>query len=127
MEVLDWKWMSPRKLTAELQAHPGRYTYWLRVAWQELLTRGHVPAARVRPLVPGTSVAHPDVTAILHSFSSGPGLLRAGLVHRHYVSFSGMVTFKNWHLDEAIRQTPPVGVSEPICGVSAAPPRLRRR
>ncbi|MDQ3224912.1 MAG: TatD family hydrolase, partial [Gemmatimonadota bacterium] len=35
---------------------------------------------------------HPAVTAILHSFSSGMGLLRAGLVHRHYVSFSGMVT-----------------------------------
>jgi TatD DNase family protein len=49
--------------------------------------------------------AHPDVTAILHSFSSGMGLLRAGQVLRHYVSFSGMVTFKNWRLDEAIRET----------------------
>lgn len=49
---------------------------------------------------------HPHVTAILHSFSSGMGLLRASLVHSHYVSFSGMVTFKNWHLDEAIRETP---------------------
>ncbi|HEX6433015.1 MAG TPA: TatD family hydrolase [Gemmatimonadales bacterium] len=50
--------------------------------------------------------AHADVTAILHSFSSGIGLLRAGLVLRHYVSFSGMVTFKNWRLDDAIRETP---------------------
>jgi TatD DNase family protein len=50
--------------------------------------------------------AHPEVTAILHSFSSGLGLLRAGLVLRHYVSFSGMVTFKNWGLDDAIRETP---------------------
>jgi TatD DNase family protein len=50
--------------------------------------------------------AHPNVTAILHSFSSGLGLLRAGLVLRHYVSFSGMVTFKNWGLDDAIRETP---------------------
>lgn len=33
-------------------------------------------------------------------------LLRAGLVHRHYVSFSGMVTFKNWRLDQAILETP---------------------
>ncbi len=49
---------------------------------------------------------HPRVTAILHSFSSGMGLLRAGLAHRHYVSFSGMVTFRNWHLDDAIRETP---------------------
>jgi TatD DNase family protein len=50
--------------------------------------------------------AHPEVTAILHSFSSGLGLLRAGLVLRHYVSFSGMVTFKNWRLDDAILETP---------------------
>jgi len=49
---------------------------------------------------------HPDVSAILHSFSSGPGLLRAGLDLRHYVSFSGMVTFKNWRLDHAILDTP---------------------
>ncbi|MGN6391731.1 MAG: TatD family hydrolase [Gemmatimonadales bacterium] len=50
--------------------------------------------------------AHPDVPAILHSFSSGPALLRAGLDLRHYVSFSGMVTFKNWRLDSAILETP---------------------
>jgi TatD DNase family protein len=50
--------------------------------------------------------AHPEVTVILHSFSSGMGLLRAGLVLRHYVSFSGMVTFKNWRLDDAICETP---------------------
>ena len=49
---------------------------------------------------------HPEVIAILHSFSSGMGLLRAGLVLRHYVSFSGMVTFKNWRLDDAVRETP---------------------
>jgi len=48
----------------------------------------------------------PGVIAILHSFSSGPGLLRAGLVLRHYVSFSGMVTFRNWSLDQAILDTP---------------------
>ncbi len=50
--------------------------------------------------------AHPDVPAILHSFSSGPGLLRAGLDLRHYVSFSGMVTFKTWRHDAAILETP---------------------
>ncbi len=48
----------------------------------------------------------PSATAILHSFSSGPTLLRAGLVLRHYVSFSGMVTFKNWRLDQAILDIP---------------------
>jgi TatD DNase family protein len=50
--------------------------------------------------------AHPGTTVILHSFSSGPGLLRAGVDMGHYVSFSGMVTFRNWHLDDAIRATP---------------------
>lgn len=50
--------------------------------------------------------AHPAVSAILHSFSSGPTLLRAGLDLGHYVSFSGMVTFKNWGLDQAILETP---------------------
>jgi len=49
---------------------------------------------------------HPKVTAILHSFSSGMPLLRAGLVLHHYVSFSGMVTFKNWRLNDAILETP---------------------
>jgi TatD DNase family protein len=49
---------------------------------------------------------HPSVPAILHSFSSGFSLLRAGLDLGHYVSFSGMVTFKNWGLDQAIRETP---------------------
>lgn len=49
---------------------------------------------------------HPGITAILHSFSSGPGLLRAGLDAGHYVSFSGMVTFKNWRDDAAVRLVP---------------------
>lgn len=49
---------------------------------------------------------HPGVTAVLHSFSSGPKLLDAALELGHYVSFSGMVTFRNWTLDDAIRRVP---------------------
>lgn len=49
---------------------------------------------------------HPSATAVLHSFSSGMSLLRAGVDLGHYVSFSGMVTFKSWRLDDAIRATP---------------------
>ena len=49
---------------------------------------------------------HPSVTAILHSFSSGPRLLRAALDAGHYVSFSGMVTFRNWQDDTAVRLVP---------------------
>ena len=48
----------------------------------------------------------PTASVILHSFSSGPTLLRTGLDLGHYLSFSGMVTFRNWRFDEAIRATP---------------------
>ena len=49
---------------------------------------------------------NPGAVAILHSWSSGPALLRAGLALHHYVSFSGMVTFKGWKDDEAVRSVP---------------------
>jgi TatD DNase family protein len=49
---------------------------------------------------------HPNVTAILHSFSSGLALLRAGVALGHYVSLSGMITFKSWRLDPAIPEIP---------------------
>lgn len=50
--------------------------------------------------------AFPAVTAILHSFSSGPTLFDAGAALGHYVSFSGMVTFRSWAMDDAVRATP---------------------
>jgi TatD DNase family protein len=50
--------------------------------------------------------AHSGAVAILHSFSSGDGLLRAGVDLGHYVSFSGMVTFRSWRQDDAIRAVP---------------------
>jgi TatD DNase family protein len=46
---------------------------------------------------------HPGVTAILHSFSSGIDLLRTAAALGHYVSLSGMITFKGWQLADAIR------------------------
>jgi TatD DNase family protein len=49
----------------------------------------------------------PRALAVLHSFSSGAVLLEAGLALGHYVSFSGMVTFRNWELDSAVRAVPP--------------------
>jgi len=48
----------------------------------------------------------PDVPAILHSFSSGVRLFDAALSLGHYISFSGMVTFRSWTMDEAVRGTP---------------------
>lgn len=50
--------------------------------------------------------AHPRTVCILHSFSSGLPLLRVGVALGHYVSFSGMITFRSWQLDDAIRETP---------------------
>ncbi len=49
---------------------------------------------------------HPATVAILHSWSSGEALLQAGLALGHYFSFSGMVTFRNWRSDDAIRRIP---------------------
>lgn len=48
----------------------------------------------------------PGVPAVLHSFSSGPLLFDAGVTLGHYVSFSGMVTFRSWGLDDLVRATP---------------------
>ncbi len=49
---------------------------------------------------------HPGANVILHSFSSGPVLLQAALEWGYYVSFSGMVTFKNWGRDDVVRAVP---------------------
>ncbi len=49
---------------------------------------------------------HSAATVILHSFSSGPLLLRSSLDAGHYVSFSGMVTFRNWTDLDAVRAVP---------------------
>ena len=49
---------------------------------------------------------HPRTVAILHSFSSGPALLRTALTLGHYVSWSGMITFRSWQLDDLVREVP---------------------
>ncbi len=49
---------------------------------------------------------HPRTTAIMHSFSSGLALLDAAVALGHYVSLSGMITFKSWRLDPALRAVP---------------------
>ncbi len=43
---------------------------------------------------------------VLHCFSGGPQLLEAGLSADWYVSFSGMVTFKNFTGADALRRVP---------------------
>ena len=50
---------------------------------------------------------HPGVTAVLHSFSSGPALLRAAVELGHFISLSGMITFRSWGLDPDLRTVPP--------------------
>ena len=49
---------------------------------------------------------HPRVTAVMHSFSSGPALLKVAVGLGHYVSLSGMITFKSWQLDDDLRAIP---------------------
>jgi TatD DNase family protein len=49
---------------------------------------------------------HPATVAVLHSFSSGLPLLETALELGHYVSWSGMITFKNWQNDGQIRRVP---------------------
>jgi TatD DNase family protein len=49
---------------------------------------------------------HPRTVAVLHSFSSGPALLRAATALGHYISWSGMITFRSWQMDDLIREVP---------------------
>ncbi|MDH3289929.1 MAG: TatD family hydrolase [Gemmatimonadota bacterium] len=48
----------------------------------------------------------PTATIVLHSFSSGPTVVDAGMAIGAYFSFSGMVTFKNWNLLDVVRTCP---------------------
>jgi isopentenyl-diphosphate delta-isomerase len=36
-EVMDWKWISPSDLEAEIDAHPERYTPWFRIVLQRVI------------------------------------------------------------------------------------------
>ncbi len=49
---------------------------------------------------------HPQAVAILHSYSSGPELLRTGVALGHYVSWSGMITFRSWTADALLHEVP---------------------
>lgn len=44
--------------------------------------------------------AHGSVPIVMHSFSAGSRVFEAGMDRGAYFSFSGMVTFKNWKLDD---------------------------
>lgn len=48
----------------------------------------------------------PGATVVLHSFSSGTLLRDAGLDAGWYFSFSGMVSFRNWHDHDTVRAVP---------------------
>jgi TatD DNase family protein len=45
-------------------------------------------------------------TVVLHSFSAGAAVLEAGLAIGAYVSFSGMITFRNWRRPELLADCP---------------------
>ena len=44
---------------------------------------------------------------VLHSFSSGVNLFAAGMQIAAYFSFSGMITFKNWTMNDRLTACPP--------------------
>ncbi|HEV2749779.1 MAG TPA: TatD family hydrolase [Gemmatimonadales bacterium] len=46
-------------------------------------------------------------TVVLHSFSSGPKVVEAGLSIGAYFSFSGMITFRNWRSAVPLTTYPP--------------------
>ncbi|MGH7458557.1 MAG: TatD family hydrolase [Longimicrobiaceae bacterium] len=46
------------------------------------------------------------VAGVLHCFTGGPELLEAGLEAGWYASFAGMVTFKNFTHEDAVRAVP---------------------
>ena len=52
------------------------------------------------------SEAPAGVTGVLHSFASQQELLEAGLARGFGVSFSGMITFKNWAARWAVERVP---------------------
>jgi TatD DNase family protein len=47
-----------------------------------------------------------DATLVLHSFCSGPELLKVALERDDYISFSGMVTFNSWKDEQGVRAVP---------------------
>jgi TatD DNase family protein len=47
-----------------------------------------------------------EVRGVLHSFASGPALLEVGLRVGWWTSFSGMITFKNYHAADLVRAVP---------------------
>jgi TatD DNase family protein len=84
--------------------------------------RTHIAAARITglPLVIHAREADEDLVAtlseetgkgpfpaVLHCFSSGPALAAAGLALGHYLSFSGILTFKNAEGIRAIARDAP--------------------
>ncbi len=71
--------------------------------------------------------SHPRTRAILHSFSSGMPLFHTAIELGHYISFSGMVTFRSWTLDDAVRETPLDRLLVETDGPYLAPVPLRGR
>jgi len=47
------------------------------------------------------------VTGVLHCFTGTPALARAALDVGWYISFSGIITFRNWKDDAVLRLVPP--------------------
>ena len=56
------------------------------------------------------AAAPPGLTGVLHCFSAGPAVLEAALARGLAVSWSGMITFRNWGQARALEAVPDAGL-----------------
>jgi isopentenyl-diphosphate Delta-isomerase len=45
VEVDGWRWVSPAAIARELESDPGSFTFWFRIAFDELRSRGYLEHA----------------------------------------------------------------------------------
>ncbi len=74
--------------------------------------------------------APPGLTGVLHCFSAGRPVLEAALARGLGVSWSGMITFRNWDLAWALEAVPDDGAAgrdrRAVPGAGAAPREAQR-
>jgi isopentenyl-diphosphate Delta-isomerase len=58
-EVEGWRWATPGSLEEELRREPGRFTFWFRVAFDELRRRGYLEPS-FRSLLQESGHVHPQ-------------------------------------------------------------------
>ena len=105
-----WRWArrgsttitTTRRASASGRRSPGTWRGRRRRASRWWCTRARRTRTR-----PGSSPRRPDgLTGVLHCFSAGPAVLEAALARGLAVSWSGMVTFRNFRGGWALERVP---------------------